>query len=950
MTIDRGIGRRVVYATDNSIHQWRPSGVAAPRTAAEVVAVVLAAAGETPPPALVARGGGTGTNGQSLTDGLVIDTKRHLHRIVAVDPTARTAVVEPGVVADRLDDELRSHGLFWAPHTSTRNRATVGGMIATDAAGKGSLIHGRTHRHVAAVDLVLADGTTWTAAPLTRAEAELEAERPGRVGRIWRLLLELEPASSIGLPELARGFTGYGISRVHHDGLVDPIPVVCGSEGTLGIVVRATLRLTPIPAVTTLVVAAYTDFDAALRDSIELSTTSPAALEVCDGITLERGRSSPGWAALGSRVGEGSPASPVGAVLLGDYHRADLGPVVDQLERQGRATRVSVVTDPADRAAIWKVRADAVGLLARVPHGAPRPTAFVEDCAVPVAAMPDFIAEFRSLLDRHGLEYAMFGHADVGCVHVRPALDPVGADHEALVAIVTAEVVDLVAAHGGLLWGEHGRGLRGSVVDHFLEPDTVDLMRAVKTAFDPDDRCNPGKLYRPFDGPALRTGHGKQLTTGALLGLEDVPRRASADRAVPVSIRRTYASAFDCNGNGLCHHDGDAEVMCPSFKITGDPFQSPKGRADLLRAWLHAEHTGAADPELADAVAASLATCLSCGACTGRCPVQVDIPELKSRFLATYHRRRRHRRRRPVRELALARFESIAPRLVALPDRARPAVRRTLPILERCLGLVDLPLPPLRSDHPDPRPIGTFADDVEADVVVLPDVFSAVFDPAELAAACSVLESTGLRVAVAELVPSAKFEHVKGLRSRFRRAAARQRALVERIQASGAVAVSIEPAVGLMHDHEYPAIDPGYPRLAVRSIVELLVERSEHLDRVDPARARTVHLFAHCTQQAMRPQSIEQWASVLRTVGHDVVVVDTGCCGMAGVFGHEAEHAGMSSALFDRLWRPHLERILTDPTARAAATGWSCRSQAARHGFDVASPLRLLPSPQAARA
>lgn len=913
-----------MYATDNSIYQWLPEAVAAPASAAEVVALLSDPALHHLP--ICPRGGGTSTNGQSLTDGVSLDTKRHLHGIISIDPAAGRAVVEPGVVADRLDDELRASGWYWPPHTSTRNRATVGGMIATDAAGKGSLIHGRTHRHVEAVDLVLADGTLWSASPLPIDEARLEAKRSDRIGQIWRVLLALAKAESIGLPELARGFSGYGISRVHRNGLVDPIPIICGSEGTLGVVVAATLRLTRIPEHTTTLVLGYHDLDAALTDSLEIarpgtSQPVPVAIEVVDQTTLDQGRFSPAWPALERHLAGTGGRTAIGAVLLCDFElpASDSGLAALATSRSG-----SLITDRHERSAVWKVRADAVGLLAKVAHGAPRPTAFVEDCAVPVDHLPAFIAEFRALLDGHGLTYGMFGHADVGCVHVRPALDPTSLDHQQLVATITAEVVALLDRHGGILWGEHGRGLRSSVVDSFLPADVMTIMRTVKTAFDPDDRMNPGKLYRPLGAAE------------PVFGLEAVPRRAEADRAVPVSIRARYSHAFDCNGNGLCHHYGDNEVMCPSFKITGDPAQSPKGRADLMRAWLHAVETEGEDAtrtkELARATADSMATCLSCGACTGRCPVQVDIPELKSRFLEA--QRRSSWRDRPLRDLALSRFETVAPYLFRVPT----------PVLDWVgdrLGLVDLPAVPRFRPVANPSRVFDPDDaDLDIDVVILADVFNSVFSPEEVEAAAELLEAVGYRTAVSRLVPTAKFDHVKGRRSAVAKAAKRQRRLIERIEAAGAIAVSIDPAVVLLHRHDYAKVVPGHPGNAVRSVVELLIDRVEQLPSTTAPRA--IDLFGHCTEQALASDWIDTWEQLLVAAGHDVRRVTTGCCGMAGVFGHEAEHAKMSSALFETLWLPHLNGGEAAEERLPVATGWSCRSQGKRHGHTITSPLLVL--------
>jgi len=269
---------RTVYSTDNSIYQLTPSGVFLPETASDVCNVLRSNATSAHPSPIVARGGGTGTNGQSLTNGLMIDLKRNLNSIIEIDVHARTAVVEPGVVAGELNSKLAAHGLFWAPHTSSINRATVGGMIATDAAGKGSLVHGRANRHVLALDVCLADGTQFRAEPMSIADAEKRAEHDDRVGEIWRALLDLDIAETdtFDLPELARGFSGYGIDRLRRDGMIDPLALLVGAEGTLGVTTRATIRLSPIPEHTTLVVAAYRSFADALDDALVMRETRPS--------------------------------------------------------------------------------------------------------------------------------------------------------------------------------------------------------------------------------------------------------------------------------------------------------------------------------------------------------------------------------------------------------------------------------------------------------------------------------------------------------------------------------------------------------------------------------------------------------------------------------------------------------------------------------------------------
>ena len=572
----------MVYSTDNSIYQVEPAAVGVPGSKEELAAALARNYGSSAPQPVVARGGGTGTNGQSLTSGLSVDLRRDLNEVISIDVESRRAVVQPGVVTAQLNEVLEASGLFWPPHTSTLNRATVGGMISTDAAGKGSLVYGRAHRHVERLVMLLDDGTEWVAEPVSRADAERQAAGQGRSAELWRSLLEIERNLAdvdLGLPELARGFSGYGLDRFSDDDVINPAALLSGAEGTLGIVVEATLILSPLPVEPRLVVACYDTLNDALEDALELRETGPSAIESFDATTLDRGRSSPAWPALGAALGDHHGHQ--GAVLLLEYTGeagSDVAAVEATIAATGRSLVRRIVDDPTEQAQIWKVRADAVGLLAKVAVGGPelraRPTAFVEDCAVPVAAMPAFIAAFRSLLDEAGLTYAMFGHADVGCVHVRPALDLTDVGQRAMVAEITGKVIALVREHGGLVWGEHGRGFRGAHVHEVLPAETIRVMRQVKSAFDPFDIFNPGKLYRPLESSA------------ALVDVGDPPMRGQVDAGVPVEIRRQFDDAFACNGNGLCHHYSVDEVMCPSYKATGDPALSPRGRVDLLRSWL----------------------------------------------------------------------------------------------------------------------------------------------------------------------------------------------------------------------------------------------------------------------------------------------------------------------------------------------------------------------------
>jgi Fe-S oxidoreductase len=394
--------------------------------------------------------------------------------------------------------------------------------------------------------------------------------------------------------------------------------------------------------------------------------------------------------------------------------------------------------------------------------------------------------------------------------------------------------------------------------------------------------------------------------------------------------------------------------MCPSYKATGDPALSPKGRADLLRSWLNRRHTG--DPGLArfeDALAENLHQCLSCSACSGRCPIEVDIPEMKSRFLEEYYRNRQ----RPRSHTILSRFEEVAAiaggtgRIGGIAGRFERLVDLGAGPAGRILGLVDLPHPKrARQSHRTFSPAGDnrssnkrsrgsgHRDNGNLDVVIMPDVFSASLDPDVLAETVTVLERIGLDVAVAPFTPSGKFDHVKGRRDAFVDAVRAQGAMVDAIVAAGADPVVIEPAVALLHRAEYQRMIPDHPGDQVKHLAEVL---DHHRDRLPTAAtALPVRLLSHCTERATAPDVVSAWTRVLTAVGHSVSVPELGCCGMAGIFGHEIENQTLSRALWDLTWADQV----ADTTGVPVATGYSCRSQADRFAdrLPVRHPIHLL--------
>jgi FAD/FMN-containing dehydrogenase/Fe-S oxidoreductase len=918
---------RFAVATDNSIYQVLPAGVVHPRSTADVVALMRTAATH-PRIRLCSRGGGTSTNGQCLTHGLVIDHSRHHDALLNLDVAGRRVTVAPGMVLETLNAQLAAHGLQVAPTLSTASRATIGGMVGTDAAGKGSRVYGKTSEHIESLEVVLADGTVWTSRAMTAAEFAWESERADSVGSLLRRVLAIVEANQSEIaarfPRLTRFLAGYNLARVRQDdGSINLNWLLAGAEGTLAVITAITLRLIPIPAAKRLVVLRYPTFAAALAEARALIARQPQAIETIDELVVDLARQSPLWARINHLLPPGT--GPLNLVQF-------VGDDAAQLEQAAAGLGGIQLTAAGDIAACWDLRKAGVGLLGKLP-GARKPVAFIEDTVVPPEQLAAYVGELRALLDRHGLRYGMFGHVDVGCLHVRPALDLSDPEDVAKLRPLSDAVAALTLKYGGLLWGEHGKGFRSEYLPLFVGEQLHQAFRAIKGAFDPHNRLNPGKLVAPCGcdehPPAL----------------DAVPLRGQFDAQIPRATREAWASAVSCNGNGACHAPDPHVVMCPSSKITKDRIHTPKGRAGLVREWLRrvqargesARHVPAGigwqstrDGEtFTHEVKAALDGCLACKACSGTCPVQVDVPDLKARFLAHYH----SRYARPLRDWAVATVETIAPLAARVPRLANA--------LAAPPGLVDLP----RYSEPSlwqRRPPG-LASLAEAQVILVPDVFTACFDAEAVSAAITLLATLGWRVHLAPLVANGKPLHILGMLNGWRRTATAWRAHLDRLAASGKPLIALEPAVALSERDELRKAGlADTPRLQL--LGEFLAQRfaQRRVPRaLPPSPKRTFHLLAHCTEQATAPAAAQAWVAVFKACGHQLTLVPSGCCGMAGVWGHCREHRAESRALFELSWRPRLAEADAHG-ATVVADGFSCRHQATRFAG------RKLPDPAAA--
>src|SRR5215207_789749 len=967
---------RTVLATDNSIYQLTPQAITFPRHTDDLVRIARMA--QDPRFAdvkLAPRGGGTGTNGQSLTDGLVVDGSRHMNRILEINVAERWARVQAGVVKDQLNAALAEHGLFFAPELSTSNRATIGGMISTDACGQGSCLYGKTRNHVLELTTVLLDSTVWRSTPLEDEELVEIEQRPDRVGAVHRLLsgIARDQADLIDkhFPKLNRSLTGYDLAHIRENGRFNLNAILCGSEGTLGLLAEAKLNVLPIPTHSALVNVRYDSFDAALRDAQALIRFGAASIETVDSKVLGLAQNDIIWEDVRAFFPEddGRPATGVNLVEFVGHSEAEVeGPlkrITDALAAEGTAKGrrgFTVARGHEEVKRIWVMRKKGVGLLGNM-KGDKRPIAFVEDAAVPPENLADFIAEFRAALDRRGLVYGMFGHVDAGVLHVRPAIDTKDPEQERLIREVTEEVVAIARKHGGLLWGEHGKGVRSEFSPSFFGPPYPTL-QAIKAAFDPGSQLNPGKIAVPNEGELLK--------------VDGVPMKGQFDRTIPPEVRAGYDEALHCNGNGACYNWDPDDPMCPSWKGTRERRHSPKGRAQLMREWLRqlavqgfdpVEESrrlrrtagwrtlparirntwtqGRGEPDFSHEVKEALDGCLACKSCSGQCPIKVDVPTFRSKFFELYY----GRYLRPARDYVVGSIEYLVPWMARMPGMtnafAGGGPGRTV---LRAVGLVHTPT--LSGMHLDravaergvetatPSALGALDEAERArSVVIVQDAFTSYYETPLLLDLVDLIQALGFRPWLAPYRPNGKALHVHGFLGAFERLAAANAGMLRELAATGVDLVGLDPSMTLTYRAEYRGALDASQVPSVLLVQEWLAGHREKMPAVGGGTA--YQLLPHCTERTNALAAVRDWSSVFAAFGLRLDILPAGCCGMAGTWGHEAEHRAMSERIYSLSWASHVAAAGGSETL--LADGYSCRSQAKLiEGVRLPHPVQAL--------
>ncbi|WP_261841034.1 D-2-hydroxyglutarate dehydrogenase YdiJ [Aliamphritea ceti] len=977
---------RVVLATDNSIYQVLPQGVVYPKQTSDLVLIARLASEEKFKTVVLApRGGGTGTNGQSLTDGVVVDISRHMNQVLEINAEQRWVRVQTGVVKDQLNAALKPFGLFFAPELSTSNRATIGGMINTDASGQGSCLYGKTRDHVLALSSVFLDGSEWQSEPLAEAELEQVKRRDDKVGAVHRLVDDIHRDNKQLIedvfPPLNRCLTGYDLAHIRTEtGLFDLNSVLCGAEGSLAFITEAKLNVLPIPEFSALVNIKYAGFQDSLEDAKHVMACKPTSVETIDSKVLALAMQDIVWQTVEDYFPQEASEPEIKGINLVEYTAASqeelvagvarLTAYLDAVNQQpAKSFGYSVVYGNDEIGKVWAMRKKAVGLLGNA-KGQQRPIPFVEDTAVPPENLAPFIAEFRALLDGHGLAYGMFGHVDAGVLHVRPAMDMKEAEDESLVRTITDGVVALTQKYNGLLWGEHGKGVRSEYAPAFFGELYPQLQR-LKAGFDPLNQLNPGKIATPAD------------TDEELLKIDEVATRGQHDRLIPLEVREEYSQAMFCNGNGACYNYDPKDAMCPSWKVTRERKHSPKGRASLVREWLRLLAERNTDPvaeskkvqagsflfslpgrlinslslkrgqyDFNHEVYEAMQGCLACKSCVAQCPIKVNVPDFRSRFLELYY----GRYMRPVKDYLLAGLEPLLPALAKWPLlyntlTQRPAMRA---VTARLLGLIDNPeMSPqslasqLEAHVVELATVSRITRLTQADrarsVILVQDAFTSHFEVQLVLDVIELLQRLGFNVMLAPFRPNGKPLHVHGFMKGFEKTADRNTDMLKALADTGLPLVGIDPAMTLTYRQEYRD-DANRTQVEVQLIQEWLSKQSDALQDYAAdyhLAAGEFILLAHCTEKTSAAASMKGWQQIFADCGQILTQAVTGCCGMSGTYGHEAENAETSAGIYKMSWSDVVNA--PENSDRLVATGYSCRSQVKRQDQQqILHPLQRL--------
>jgi FAD/FMN-containing dehydrogenase/Fe-S oxidoreductase len=896
---------RARYSTDASIYQIQPIGVVVPRSEEAARAAIAIAVEEGIP--ILPRGAGSSQCGQAVGEALVIDHTKYLNRALQVDPEIRRAIVQPGMVLDTLNAQLRKHGLWFPVDVSTSAQATIGGMTGNNSCGSRSIAYGNMVHNVLAVDAFTTSGERWHFGPMDQNLSGSYGEFIARLNGLYQREKEEIEAR---FPKVLRKVAGYNLDHLGPPH-ANAAHLLVGSEGTLAYSERIHLKLAPLPQKRALGVCHFPKFYTAMELTQHIVKLGPSAVELVDRTMINLAREIPAFAKTVNAFMKGDPDAILLVEFSGEQDQAEkLKQLVQLLADLGLPGSVVEITDANLQRAVWEVRKAGLNIMMSM-KGDGKPVSFIEDCAVPLEHLAEYTDRLTRVFEKNGTRGTWYAHASVGTLHVRPILD-MRRDGAEKMRAIAEEACAMVKEYKGAYSGEHGDGLvRSEWIAPFFGPRLTAALGEIKSWLDPKGLMNPGKIVNPsrMDDRTLfrfKPGYATQPPKAAL----DWSEWGGYDRAVEM-----------CNNNGHCRKF-DAGTMCPSYRATLDEKHLTRGRANTLR--LALSNQLGADGE--EAVKAALDLCVSCKGCKRECPTGVDMARMKVEFLAHY----KARHGLSARDRAIG----YLPRYAPWAARLAPLANLASAVLKGPLGFSSKrELPKWRTDY--------FSDEgsKNGDVVLVVDTFNRYFEPQNARAALKVLEAAGYRVHAPRGLCCGRTFLSAGLVDEAKKEARKMVDALAPYVAKGVPIVGLEPSCLFSLRDEFTVMAGIGDQLKGALLFEEFIAQKPGKLKFK-ATNQQVLLHGHCHQKAFDVMpAVEKVLGMIP--GLKVSTVQTSCCGMAGSFGYEAEHYDVSMKMAELSLLPSIRNSSKDTVL--VADGTSCRHQirdgAGREALHVARVL-----------
>ncbi|KAA1295486.1 MAG: anaerobic glycerol-3-phosphate dehydrogenase subunit C [SAR202 cluster bacterium] len=914
---------RALWSTDASIYQIEPVGVVLPKTKDDIIAVLETA--QKYGVSVLPRGGGTSLAGQTVGESIVLDFSRYMRDVVEINPEEGWVRTQPGIILDELNRILAPHNVLFAPDPSTSSRGNVGGALGNNSCGAHSIMWGKTVDNVHELDVILSNGDTTTFGQLSGDSLEAKMRGSGFEGDIYRSLFEIGEGNRDEIlsryPKIQRRVSGYNLDEFVSGSNFNMARFVVGSEGTLVTITEAKLRVVPVPKYKGLAVLHCMELIESMEATVAALDLDPSAIELIGSMIIRQAQSNLSYSRITDFI-EGEPEALLAIELVANSekelaHKFDL--LKEMISKGGWGYSLVWLTKDADQEKVWDVRKAGLGLMMNVPGDA-KPLPFVEDTAVSPHVLPDFVRRFDSIVRKHGTEAGYYGHASVGCLHIRPLINLKNQEGIDRMVAISDEISDLVLEFGGSMSGEHGDGLvRSGYNEKMFGSQIYQAFRDVKTAFDPKKIMNPGKIV---DSPPMTDNLRYGSTYGTL----------SPQTGFAFAEEGSFATAIEmCNGQGACRkvHGG---TMCPSYMATRDEEHSTRGRANALRAAM----SGAIPTDMltSERLYQVMDLCLECKACKAECPSNVDMAKLKYEFLNIYHQENGYGLNN--------RFFGNVDLLSKMGAFFAPISNWMMntsfskQLLEKTIGIDK------RRQLPNFAP-QTFQQwfrsrvDTETPknpkgmVVLFPDTTTNYNHPELGIATVNILEKLGYEVILPNSRCCGRPMLSNGMMSQAKANVDFNISSIYPFVEKGAKLVGIEPscALGFISDFSDLASEPEKAKEISENtmLIEdffLYATKEEDFQFTNPPQNQKVVFHGHCHQKALVGTTSAM--EVLKTIpGLEPVEIKSGCCGMAGSFGFYKDHFDISMQIGEDTLFPAIREENDDVIV--VSEGVSCRQQ-----------------------